>query len=412
MNRRQRLLATLHGKEVDRPAVNFYEIGGMKIDTSDPDPFNVYNDPSWKPLIDLAENHTDLIRMRSPVRAHSHESWDSSENSGQTIRNQYFKTETSLENDNRITRLTVNINGRSLTSLTKRQKDVDTIWTVEHLLKSPQDIEDYLQIPNEAFVENVNISPLLEEEQQLGDNGIVMVDTEDPLCAAATLLSMEDFTIIAMTEQSLFHRLIEKCARYINTRTEKAARQFPGRLWRIYGSEYATEPYLPPYLFDEYVVKYTRPMIDMIHKYDGLVRIHCHGRIRNVLDSIVEMGADAIDPIEPPPHGDVELEYVHKEYGNQLVLFGNLEIADIENMPSKKFAKLVDKTLIEGTTASGKGFVIAPSASPYGRILSQNTLDNYRLMVEKVSNFKNIKNGQFGVWAIRCSGFLGRFFGS
>ena len=114
-----------------------------------------------------------------------------------------------------------------MTSLTKKLKDVDTIWTTEHLIKSPQDIEDYLQIPDEAFAETVNVDTLFEEERQLGNRGIVMVDTEDPLCAAATLMSMEDFTIIAMTEQSTFHRLLEKCARYIFSRTEKAAREFP-----------------------------------------------------------------------------------------------------------------------------------------------------------------------------------------
>ena len=47
MTRRERLMATLRGKAVDRPAVNFYEIGGFQIDPSDPDEFNVYNDPSW-----------------------------------------------------------------------------------------------------------------------------------------------------------------------------------------------------------------------------------------------------------------------------------------------------------------------------------------------------------------------------
>ena len=40
------------------------------------------------------------------------------------------------------------------------------------------------------------------------------------------------------------------------------------------------------------------------------------------------LGADALDPIEPPPQGDVELSYVRQRYGGQLVLFGNLEIAD------------------------------------------------------------------------------------
>jgi len=39
MTRRERLMATLRGEPVDRPAVNFYEIGGFAIDPSDPDEF-------------------------------------------------------------------------------------------------------------------------------------------------------------------------------------------------------------------------------------------------------------------------------------------------------------------------------------------------------------------------------------
>ncbi len=73
VSRRERLMATLRGKPVDRPAVNFYEVGGFQVDPSDPDELNVYNDPSWQPLLRLAEEQTDLIRMRSPVKSRSHE---------------------------------------------------------------------------------------------------------------------------------------------------------------------------------------------------------------------------------------------------------------------------------------------------------------------------------------------------
>ena len=71
MTRRERLLATLRGGTVDRPPVSFYEIGGLKADPDDPDPYNVYNAPDWRPLLRLAEERTDLIRMMSPVRARS-----------------------------------------------------------------------------------------------------------------------------------------------------------------------------------------------------------------------------------------------------------------------------------------------------------------------------------------------------
>jgi hypothetical protein len=388
MTSRERLTATLRGEAVDRPAVNFYEIGGFQIDPSDPDEFNVYNDPSWQPLLQLVEEQTDLIRMRSSVRPRSHEVAMSPDKTGANYRDKFFKTVKYMEDRCRFKRLSLKIGGRTMTSLTRRCPEIDTVWTIEHLLKNVDDLKAYLELPNEVFSEQINADNLIEEDKKLGNKGIVMVDTEDPICAAAYLFSMEDFTVIAMTEQKLFHRLLEKLSGHIYARTEETAKAFPGHLWRIYGPEYATEPYLPPYLFKEYVVRYTGPMVETIQKYGGFARIHCHGRIRAVLDDIVEMGAAAIDPIEPPPHGDVELEYVRRKYGDKLVLFGNLEIADIENMEPSDFEKVVGKTLEDGTSGEGKGFVLMPSSAPNGRKITPQMMANYETMVRLATDFK------------------------
>jgi hypothetical protein len=390
LTRRDRLMATLRGEPVDRPAVSLYEIGGLRMDPADPDPFNVYRDPSWQPLLELAEQQTDLIRLRSAVRAQSHVAWDrSTPGTGQSVRDEFLHTE-SWEQDNcRHTRLTIRVGGRELTSLLRRERDVDTLWTVEHVLKDRDDLLAYLQLPDEFFAESLAVEPLVAEEQALSDRGIVMVDTEDPLCAAATLLSMQDYTILAFTETRLFHQLLEKLARPLQRRTEQVARDFPGRLWRIYGPEYAAEPYLPPRLFDEYVVRYVTPMIDAIHAYGGWARIHCHGRTRNLLDMIVDMGADAIDPLEPPPLGDVTLDYVRQHYGDRLVLFGNLEVADIERMEPAAFDTLVCRTLEQGTTGSGRGFVLMPTACPIGRQVSRTALLNYQTIVRRAREMTN-----------------------
>jgi uroporphyrinogen-III decarboxylase len=213
-----------------------------------------------------------------------------------------------------------------------------------------------------------------------------MVDTEDPLCAAASLFSMEDFMVIAMTQQRLFHRLLDKLSLHIQARTQATAEAFPGHLWRIYGPEYATEPYLPPHLFEEYVVRYTGPMVETIQKHGGFARIHCHGRIRAVLDYIVEMGATAIDPIEPPPQGDVELAYVRRKYGQDLVLFGNVEFADVENAEPAEFEKIVKKSLNDGTQGPGKGFVLMPSSAPISRKITPKMMANYETMVRLATN--------------------------
>ena len=384
MTRRERLMATLKGEVVDRPAVNFYEIGGFLINPKDLDEYNIYNSPSWQPLLELAENHTDLIRLVSPVRAQSHLSWEGGDIAG--IKKQFLNTKVWEENDSRFTRQTYTIGGKKLTSLTRRDKLVDTVWTIESLLKSTDDVKLFLKLPDEIFEEIIDMTPMEEEENKLGDRGIVMVDTEDPVCAVASLFQLEAFTIFAFTEQNLCHKLLEKHARYIHKRTEKAAREFPGRLWRIYGPEYVTEPFLPSAFFDDYVVKYTGPMVEMIKSNGGFARIHSHGRIKNVLDQIINMGADAIDPIEPPPQGDVELKYMRSNYGKQLVLFGNIEVNDVENMPSNMFRKMVKQTIADGTSGEGRGFVLMPSAAPYGRNISERTFQNYQIMVEEVEN--------------------------
>ena len=385
MTGRERLMATLRGQEVDRPAVNFYEIGGFAVNPSDPAPFNVYNDPSWQPLLQLAEEQTDLIRMRSPVKVRS---YDVELHPKTSSREEFFKVEEYTEKGHLITHTTLEIAGRTMTSLTRRDSDIDTLWTLEHLLKNLDDLRAYLKLPDEVFTEEIHIDNLLQEDEELAERGIVMVDTEDPLCAAASLFSMEDFTIIALTEQKLFHTLLEKLCRHIYARTEKTAKAFPGHLWRIYGPEYAAEPYLPPHLFKEYVVRYTGPMVETIQKYGGFARVHCHGRIRAVLDHIVEMRANAIDPLEPPPQGDVTLEYVRSKYGRELVLFGNIEMADIENTEPKQFEKIVEKAIRDGTKGRGRGFVLMPSSAPNGRTITPGVMANYETMVRLTTRFK------------------------
>jgi len=377
MTRRERLMATLQGRPVDRPAVSFYEIGGVAVDPADPDPFNIYNDPTWRPLLDLAEAETDLIRMRGPTLRPA----------PGNPRDAFFRTETWTADGSRFTRTALAVGGRRMTALARRDPAIDTVWAVEHLLKDAADVAAYLELPDEVFRYEPDVAPLREADAAVGDRGIVMVDTADPICEAASLLSLADYTVLAFTEGRLFHRLLEKHAGPLWERTAQVAAAFPGHLWRICGPEYATEPYLPPRLFEEYVVRYTKPMVDAIRAHGGFARLHCHGRIRSALPHFVAMGADATDPIEPPPQGDVQLADVRRQYGRDLALFGNLEVSDIENLEPRAFEGVVRQALRDGTAGPGRGFVLMPTACPYGRTISPRTMANYETMVRLATRF-------------------------
>lgn len=377
MTRRERLTATLRGEPVDRPAVSFYEIGGWKLDPENSDPYNIYNASEWRHVIELAESETDIIRMTGPDPRPTTEN----------CRDEFFSTDTWETGGSRFSRTTINVAGRTLTSQTKRDQAINTTWSIEHLLKNADDARAYLELPDEVFAYEYDITRIFREEREIGDSGIAMLNVGDPLCVAAELFSMEDYTVIALTEPSLFHELLEQASKRIYPMVEFVAQAAPAKLWRIVGSEFGSEPYLPPRLYQEYWYRYTVPIIMAIHKYDGYARVHSHGRLKNILPFIAKAGADGMDPIEPPPQGDVELIEVRKEYGSDMVLFGNIEASDIEILPPNEFEKKVQKALKEGTIGNGRGFVLHPSACPYGRELSPYTVPNYETMIRCANNF-------------------------
>jgi hypothetical protein len=50
-------------------------------------------------------------------------------------------------------------------------------------------------------------------------------------------------------------------------------------------------------------------------------------------------------------------------------------------LPPPQFEEKVKQALEEGMSGSGRGFVLMPSAGPYGRTLSRQMMDNYETMV-------------------------------
>jgi hypothetical protein len=135
MTRRERLMATLKGEPIDRPVVSFYEINGLDEHPQDPDPFNIYHHPSRQPLIELARGKSDKIVMRGAVF-----------NSVQP--DPVADSETIVRNNRSFTAHQIRIDHhRVLIMQTRRDRDVNTIWTTEHLLKTKEDMEAFLEIP-------------------------------------------------------------------------------------------------------------------------------------------------------------------------------------------------------------------------------------------------------------------------
>jgi len=208
-----------------------------------------------------------------------------------------------------------------------------------------------------------------------------MVSVGDPICELAEAFEFGNFTVHAITDTDVIGAALDRLhQRY----TERLRRILTGPVenvvFRICGPEYATPPYLPPELFRCFVTRYDTEYIRMIREAGGFPRLHSHGKIGRVVDQIAEMAPDALDPIEPPPDGDISIAELKQAVGDHICLTGGIELKFLEAETAEYVESLVRRTMAAGKP--GGRFILMPTAAPINIPLSPKTEANYRRFIE------------------------------
>ncbi len=359
LSSRDRLLRCLRHEPTDRVPISTYELVG----------WNRYawenNEPSYSRLMHAVREKTDCIYMLQPE-------WNSPPAPG-------MKRRTWREGKSTFTRTTYHTPKGDLTCLHREDDDLHTCWTLEHLLKDIEDIDRYLAIPYGPPEPGMN--HFIAEQKLLAEKGVMMISVEDPVCAVAELFEMGQFLVYAISEKKKIKHLLDAVhERQMNSLRKILACRVRDVIFRICGPEYATPPYLSPDYFRKYVGSYLRDICRAVKEAGGFARVHCHGKIAKVLNQIIAAGAEGLDPIEPPPDGDIELSDVKKLYGKRLCLFGNIELKELEHSSCQRVDALVRKAMHEAK--EGGGFVLMPTAAPINVPLSKKTEENYLQFIE------------------------------
>jgi hypothetical protein len=134
-------------------------------------------------------------------------------------------------------------------------------------------------------------------------------------------------------------------------------------------------------LFSRFIVPHVTEMARLIHARGAKVRLHCHGKIGQVLDLILETGCDGIDPCEPPPDGDIPLDEVKRRcQARRVSVWGNIELKLLEQGTPDEVRTEIRQIIAQAKT--GGGFVLMPTAAPINLPLSSRTEANYRAYIE------------------------------
>ena len=363
MTSRERLLCTLRGELPDRVPVSCYELVGY-------DTHNFCNrEPSYHSLMEYIREKTDCMAM-----------WNPGSNlkfvqSSYDPHAEYERTETS---DGYIVKTSLRTGSGTLTSQIRRINGIYTTWQTEHLCKDSDDIEQLMSLPFEAARFDASDAPRILNE--LGDHGILMPSLEDAAYSVMSLMEFGESMVYVLTEEDHFAEMTKEMHRRIMINLKEMLETTPGDMYRICGPEYLCPPYLPPRFFEKYMTPYLSDMVDLIHSYGRLVRVHCHGKIGKVIDMIVETGCDGIDPCEEIPDGDTTLEELKARVGDKICLFGSMQLKQLEACSREDVVRETKRMMLAGKP--GGRFVIMPTAAPIDVPLKDKTRENYMAYID------------------------------
>ena len=361
MTSKERLLAVLKGNIPDRVPVSTYELNGWDYDSFE------NKEPSYKKLMDIIREKTDCLYM-----------------TGVDFHNTYMRANTFIEEKTEgistIANITIKTPKGDIKKTTRVDSNVYTTWNLEHFLKTDEDLERYMSIPD--TLEKPDCSKLFKIEKELGDKGIILISIGDPICEAAELFEFGEFTIRALTQTEDIVRLLDKLYVSRLEHLKEVLKQIKNRgyLFRICGPEYATPPYLSPEYFEKFVCKYDKEFIRLIRESGNFSRIHSHGKISSVFDKILDMAPDGLDPIEAPHNGDILFKDAKARSKGKLCLFGNIQLRDLENAKPLEMEKIVKDCMADAK--EGGRYVIMPTAAPINVPLSPITERNYGIFIE------------------------------
>lgn len=358
MTSRDRLLKTFNRERTDRVPISLYEFDGHYDSW-------IYNYPEYVEILEYAKGKTDKMSpwyptVDRPVLFYSEVSPDTIESYSWQEKNSIY------------TRTMIRTPKGDLATLKRRDDGVHTTWTIEHLCKDERDAEKILSLDYIPWKPSTD--SFFKKIESMGDSGIVVGDIPDALCLTVELFGFYRFLILYTENPNLIFRLMDFFQERLFNYLEHLLINGVTTVYRICGPEYATPPYLSPKEFEKLVFNYDRELVELLHRYGGKARLHSHGKVKNVLDSILKMNIDAIDPLEPPPDGDITLKEARNILGEDVVLIGNIEERLFE-IGTKDEIEMAVKTTIEEGASSGP-FILCPTAMPLTTPLDKKIQEN------------------------------------
>src|ERR1035437_6336983 len=255
-----------------------------------------------------------------------------------------------------------------LTWAYEEDEGIDTSWDIRKPVGQPEDVETLLSVPFsfKKFASS-EYEAFRRHRREMGRDAICGGQVNSMVAMLVGIMKYEQMLEWLLTEPERIKLLADTWWERTWARIDFELSQGVGPFWVFYGVERAVPPMMSPRQWDEFVVPYDGEIMRRIKARDPEARIHvhCHGRVSTMLDSWLSLGVDSIDPVEPPPQGDIEFVEAKRRVAGRMTLFGNIEFCLLELGTPDEVETAVRVALEEG---GKQHMVLWPSSFPLQQI--------------------------------------------
>ncbi len=138
---------------------------------------------------------------------------------------------------------------------------------------------------------------------------------------------------------------------------------------------YNRGPFISPKMFAEFVTPYLTEIVTAIHALGVKAILHSDGDLRLLLDQLVSTGLDGYQSIDP--QGFMDIAEVKRQYGDKLVLMGNVQTSLLQEVDDLLIRKSVRYAMMHGKP--GGRYIFSTSNC----IFKGMPLESYHVMLDE-----------------------------
>jgi uroporphyrinogen-III decarboxylase len=356
MTSRERLQRLFEGREIDRVPVWL-----LFPYFPSPSYANIWEEPSYKPILKKVYAHTDTIERRS-----YHSGFCLSDHPDIVV-----TSETEGEADDPVTRVRVRYADIELTKVSKRggviKPFVEDAGQLDLLLSLP-----YLPVKPD-FTQSHR------DREAFGDHGLYGVSMADPVSILHGLCSETGFVLLCATETEKVVAFLDVMHERLMAFCRYALENSPSEIYWFDGPELVLPPMLSPDYFEPLIVRYWKSLMEMIHDHGRHTMMHVHGSIKAVLPGIADIAPQSIHPVEAPPMGDTTLTEAREILGDEIILAGNIQFGDLYDKSEEEMDQIVRNTIEEGRNGP---FILATTGGPSSQTIPPQVAKNYHRIID------------------------------